>query len=246
MLHLDTGDPTLARFVRDLEAESPLAAPGEQLVPDLALGTEADLEVAQLAWANRVVDEYQSVVVFSDLLAILSAAAAPFATLCAVQRLIGDELRHARLCARMVAGLGGWEAFDLDLVAERARPRGEPREHPVARALEVVALNLWIGEAESLPVIRAYRDAASDPASKRALEILHRDEVRHAATGRALFDALDQAFANEPIQRVRAGLAGRMEAERRRLGGLYRASAIGGPGRVFGASLLPEDLPTER
>jgi hypothetical protein len=40
--------------------------------------------------------------VFSELLGLLADLEAPFAALCAVQRLIGDELRHTQLAATVV------------------------------------------------------------------------------------------------------------------------------------------------
>lgn len=44
---------------------------------------------------------------------------APYGALDAVQRIIGDELRHTRLCAAVVDWLGGWESLHVDLGGQR-------------------------------------------------------------------------------------------------------------------------------
>src|SRR5262245_295291 len=103
MIRLATGDPILARFARDLGEQSPRSLGGLQ--PDLSNASAEDIAVAHFAWGTRVVDEYRSVVVFSELLRTMAEAEAPFPALCAVQRMIGDELRHTQLCAAVADAL---------------------------------------------------------------------------------------------------------------------------------------------
>ena len=113
------GGATLSRLVAELARE------GEPLVPPAA-GAPVDREAAQLGWAWRVVDEYRSALRFTELLRDLLEAEAPFAALAAVHALVGDELRHARQCARFSAAFGPTEAlrieldFQLDFPAHRA------------------------------------------------------------------------------------------------------------------------------
>jgi hypothetical protein len=76
------------------------------------------------------------------------------------------------------------------------------------------------------------------------LETLLCDEVRHAATGRALLSLLTESFAQLPVRGMLSRLPGMIEDERVRLRALYRAAATGAPGRALGVSLRPEDLDT--
>jgi hypothetical protein len=238
MIALEPSRTILDRFVLELDAQAPTRRPA--LAPDLSLGTAEDRDAAQMAWAGRVVDEHRSVIVFSELLTRLARAEAPFDALCAVQRLIGDELRHVRLCAQMSAGFASLGALAIDLEDLGLPPTDAP---DAVRALEIVARELVVAEAESVRVLRAYRDAATDPACHAALELLLLDEARHAAAGRALFDRLVAAFDPALLAPLLAELPATLEADRLHIATLHAASATGGPGRCYGASIRPGEAP---
>jgi len=231
----------LARFVRDLDEQSPLSLDG--LRPDLARHGVEDVAAARLAWATRIVDEYRSVVVFSELLRLLGEAEAPFEALCAVQRLVGDELRHTRLCAEMA----GWLVapgdpapdLDVDLSDLGLPPSAEP---PAARALEIVVRELVVAETASVRILHAYRDAATDPAARAALQILLQDEARHAATGRALESLLEASFPAAAIEPFRARRDETVANDLAFIDAAYRSSATNGPGRALGASVRLDEI----
>jgi hypothetical protein len=65
------------------------------------------------------------------------------------------------------------------------------------RALQIAALGLWVMEAESIPVFRAYADATEEPALREVWRVLLRDEARHAAAGKALCELLLETFPAE-------------------------------------------------
>ena len=116
MIELATDDPVLARFVRDLEGQASIALEDEASAgPELARYTAEDIEHAQLAWSHRVMGEYRGVVIYTELLSALIEAEAPYPALAAVHRVIGDELRHTRLCAEVVM-VGTVGAEDLGVV----------------------------------------------------------------------------------------------------------------------------------
>lgn len=239
MIDLAPSGTLLDRFVRDLDAQAPRPL---DLQPELERGDARDRRCARFAWAARVVDEYRSVVVFSELQGCLARAEAPFDALCAVQRLIGDELRHARLCAAVSDWFGPFDALTVDL-SDLALPPTD--DAPEVRAVEIVARELVVAEDESVRVLRAYRDATTDPACHRALSILLVDEVRHAAAGRALFDRLVAAFAgrlDDLLERLPATLA----RDRAHIVAQHQAGADGAPGRMFGASIRPDEAPAPR
>lgn len=238
MIDLVTCPTSLARFVRELEAQAPRSLAG--LAPDLEGTTAEERDAACFGWATRIVDEYRSVVVFTELLGLLAATRAPYAALATVHRLVGDELRHARLCAEVAAWFGPLDALAIDLEGLGLPPN---ERSPEERALEIVGRELVIGEGESVACIRAYRDATSDPAVRAALAILLADEVRHYAAGRALEAMLADAFPAPLVARARARIDAGAAADVAHVRRAHRAGATGGPGRRFGVSIQPDEAP---
>lgn len=237
MIELATDVRLLSRFVDDLERTAPRPMPAR---PVLAYATD-DLEAARLAWASRIADEYRSVAIFAELLRLLADLEAPFAALCAVQRLIGDELRHTQMTAEVVDWLGGRADLEIDLRDVGLPPRG-PSETAAMRALRIVAREIVVGEEESIYALAAYRDATTEPAIEAVLEQVLADEVRHAAAGRALLALFDRGALAESTAELRASLPALMAADRADLRAHYLASAQGGPGRALGACLEAADL----
>jgi len=241
----DASSSVLARFVRDLEAQSP--RPATAIHPELSRLRDEDIEAGRFGWATRIVDEHRSVVVFSELVRVLGDAEAPYVAMCAVQRLIGDELRHARLCADVVDALGGFDRLEIDLAGLSLPPSDAP---PLERALEIVVRELVVAETESVSVLCAYRDATSDRAIREVLQIVLCDEVRHAATGRALARLLEPLVPERDRDRVRAYLGDVAQRDRDYLRDRYRASVHRDvadpdslPGRALGVALTLDELP---
>jgi len=235
VIDLATDVPLLARFAHDLDPRPP--AP-----PRALAASEADRAAARVAWAHRIIDEYRSVVVFSELLGLLAELEAPYPALCAVQHLIGDELRHARRSVDVVGWLGGAGELDVDLAGLGLPPRA-PGESRGRRALLIVARELVVAEEESIVVLAACRDATTEPACRGVLAELLRDEVRHAATGRALYRAFDHGALARAVPAIdRADVPAMMAADRAALRAGYREAATGGPGRTLGASITVADL----
>lgn len=238
MIDLTAHGSVLHRFARDLDAQSP--QPLDGLLPDLCRVAPEDARAARVAWAMRIIDEYRSVTVFSDLLRLLSEIEAPFETLCAMQRLIGDELRHTKLCADVVHWLGGFRGIEIDLSELTLPPSDDP---PESRALEIVVRELVVAETESIVALRAYRDATTDPAIHRALSILLTDEVRHAAAGRALADVLLRTIPKPRLAPFLDRMPSTIAEDTTFIRAEYTANALDTPGRGLGASLRPSDLP---
>lgn len=236
MIRLDIDRATLARFVDEVVGQAQVAVPPGK--PDLAGFDAVEIDIARVSWANRIVDEYRSVIVFSDLLHCMAVLEQPFAALCTVQRLIGDELRHTWMCAEVASWLGGMSdlAIDLDGLGIAA---GEPSG---ARILEIVGRELVVAETESVCVLQAYRNATTEPLIKAVMDSLLCDEVRHAAAGRELYALLEKSLPTASTAALRERLPAVMDDDRKRLRTAYAASAVGGPGRGLGASLRPSDL----
>ncbi len=237
MIELAIDNRLLSRFVGDLARTASRPMPPR---PQLGHAPE-DLEAARLAWATRITDEYRSVAIFAELLRLLADLEAPFAALCAVQRLIGDELRHTQMTAEVVDWLGGSADLEIDLRDIGLPPR-QPDETAAMRALRIVAREIVVGEEESIYALAAYRDATTDPAIENVLEQILADEVRHAAAGRALLSLFEHGELARTTAALRAELPEIMAADRADLREGYLASAVGGPGRALGACLERRDL----
>jgi hypothetical protein len=180
-------------------------------------------------------------VVFSEVLTLIGGAAVGFPALATVARVVADELRHVQLCHAVVGWLGGWDDIHPDL--EDMRPRGLSGS-PLSRARRLTALEMLVGEAESVPMFDAFRRATEEGPIRRVLEIILHDEVRHAAAGRAVLAAIEEAAEEAGIAPDPA-LGAEMEATRARLREMYRRAATDGPGRALGASIRVEDLTAE-
>lgn len=231
MIAMHTDVSILRRFTSELDASAPWSVPD---APDLSHHAPADIEGARIAWAGRIVDEYRSVAMFSELLRLLADLEVPYPALCAVHRLIGDELRHTELTARVVGWLGGHDDLSIDLADCGLAPRG-PDESELDRALLIVARELVVGEQESIYALAAYRDATTEPAIKGVLELVLLDEVRHAAAGRALYQMLTDDHDRERIAPLLA-------EDQATLRATYTESARGGPGRALGGSIELPDI----
>jgi hypothetical protein len=237
VISLDGSDPVLGRFIRDLDRESRLDLGA--LLPDLSRVSPEDVEVAQTAWAHRVMGEFRGVPIYAELFTLLTQAEAPYGALAAVQRIIGDELRHTRICATVVDWLGGWDSLEVDLSGQRM-PRWDGP--PAARALEIVARELIVVEAAAVRNFRAHLRAVEDPALRAVFESLLADEVRHAAAGVALRDLIERHYPERDLREAQARLAAVLPGDENHLLELEMARAGDHPGRALGATLRPEDL----
>ena len=235
MIALDAPSPALARLARELDEQS--LHPLGDLRPDLSRATAEDVEAAQIAWSHRVIGEYRGVVIYTELLALLAEIEAPYAALAAVQRVIGDELRHTRLCAEVVEWLGGWESLEVDLGGQRMQRWDAP---PGVRALWITARELCVVEATAVRAFRAHLRADLDPAIRAVFQSLLADEIRHAAVGAELREHLEKRF---PEGRI--GLASMLEGDVRHLREEALQRAGDGPGRALGAVLRRSDLETD-
>lgn len=227
---------TLERFVRELEAQSP---EGLDLLQPLLDGVSDEARyAAKMGWASRVVDEYRSAARFTVLLSDLLEIEAPFELLAATQRLIGDELRHVRLCARFAGTFGSMEGVHIEL--DDLGWKGAVRP-PKERALEIVVRELVIGEGESLACMRAYLRASTDPAALLVQETLLQDEARHFATGQHMEAVLLATYPD--LLSFHEGLEPTLMDDVRLIRGAHRDGARGGPGRAFGVSIELREAP---
>lgn len=140
------------------------------------------------SWTLRSEEERRSAAVFSDLLALLADGEVPLDVLREVHGVVGDEIRHAQMCADMASALG----------APRPRSQLLPRaglepitaEERRRRALEIVLVEGAIGETISSALFAAGRRSTEEPQARATLSRILADEAIHARCFWRLLDRL--------------------------------------------------------
>lgn len=160
------------------------------------------LEWGLAAWQARLLDEYRSQVVLTDLLLQLTELGCSFDILGTAVRVVRDEARHVELCRRMVHALGGSDRIP----GEPSFINPDKSLPPMIRVLQTTAGFLCIGETMSVRLIHGVRQMTIDPLAKRLVTCLAADESIHSAFGWTLLEVLtpvlsaeDRAWVNESL-----------------------------------------------
>jgi hypothetical protein len=139
------------------------------------------VERARVAWTSGAFSEYCTAAAFAEILAALLAVRAPVDLIGMAGDFVADEMLHVELNARMAMELGGAAPrhadFD-DLVALPDASLGA-----LQRASELVVRTCCVGEALSVPMLAATKDAAVHPLTRAVLARIVRDEAHHARFG---------------------------------------------------------------
>ena len=132
------------------------------------------------SWRGRMRNEHVSARIFAQLLPQMMDVGVPARSQEAVARMIADELRHGRLCAGAVLGLGGEPICEIPPLA--AVPL-----HPDADALEGLLRNVLsvscLSETVAVSLISAERLHPGHPVLEETLTSILADEVQHARFG---------------------------------------------------------------
>lgn len=126
------------------------------------------------AWRQAALEEHAAVASFARFGLQLLGLGAPPELVMEAARAQADEVRHARLAFGIAAALGdtgGIGALDV---------RGEVVTDPSV-VLRETFLGGCVGETVAAAIAAAARDQAVDPAIRAALDVVARDETRHAA-----------------------------------------------------------------
>lgn len=166
---------TLHRQFMERDREPP---PWDRLRLD---GTSAGaVAIACDAWASRAAAEYQSMVVFGELIARFPEVGLPLEVSSAASRLLTDEARHTELCARLAEALGGRAAVELNARDLYLKRDNLPAHLFVARW---VSSMFCVGESASVGILQVLLKHTKDPCIEAVLRILLRDEILHDRFG---------------------------------------------------------------
>ncbi|WP_437621628.1 ferritin-like domain-containing protein [Sorangium sp. So ce1151] len=138
------------------------------------------VEQARLVWADRVRTEYQFIQIATRFLGEALAAGEPLDVARAVAEAIDEEIRHAELCGRMCAALGG----RVPAPREVAAPLADLREVPLDERVLASAISLFlVAEAFSVGYLLDLEARADHPVTRAVLGAIAGDEAEHEAFG---------------------------------------------------------------
>jgi hypothetical protein len=168
---------------------------------DLSGASESDRVVARKAWTGAAYQEYRTAIACAATLRALLEAQAPLDLIAVASRFPLDEMVHVELCARMAEECGGGTElrFDPDHVvldADRQLP-------PLLRLCELAVRFFCVGEAMSIPLLRATWHHARHPLPKAVLGRIVKDEAAHGVFGFTVLDWADERLS--PSDRVHLG-----------------------------------------
>jgi hypothetical protein len=141
----------------------------------------AERESAIAGWTGRMNGEYVAAAHFSQLASALLVAGVPIEVSACVSRIVGDELRHAELCARVVRHLGGDPAFRWEESPLLDFSGAEPLRAIFRHILGLACLS----ETVSLAILDRNLAAAEEPVAE-VLRRIRADEAFHAEAGWAV------------------------------------------------------------
>jgi len=156
---------------------------------DLSRSSPDDLVQARRAWTGAAYQEHRTAVACTLTLRALLEARAPLDLIATASRFPLDEMVHVELCARMAEECGGGTEirYDPDTVALDA----DRSLSPLLRLAELAVRFFCVGEAISIPLLRATWHHARHPLPKAVLGRIVKDEAAHGVFG---FTVLDWAL----------------------------------------------------
>lgn len=145
----------------------------------------AATERVQEEWRRRVEGEYRSAAFTQHLTLWLTQLAASPDLIREGLRTAEDELSHSELSYDVYGAAGGLEPPIIDLNRLALPRRGEALDvNLVCVATELFCL----GETVAVALFSHFRQSATQPAARRALDRILRDEVRHRDFGWTLLE----------------------------------------------------------
>jgi hypothetical protein len=193
------GATLLAREYRALVSAQERIAPPTSITIDVAAYDPRSVAHAASHWRKRMMDEYASTTVFSQLMAQLVEANASLDASAVTLRMAQDEFRHAETCGRMTEALGGKPSIVRDTTVHpiAIHPGCDARE----RALRNVIVATCLSEMYSIAFFVASLDRATDPCVRDVTRSLLGDEILHGRFGFVYLESCDW-LQHEPDMRA--------------------------------------------
>lgn len=146
------------------------------------------LVFARKAWTLAAFQEHRTGIACTAALRALFECRAPVDLIAMAARFPLDELAHVEMTARMAMELGGGTEIQHDphvLIID-----APAKLSPLMRAADMIVRFFCVGEALSIPLLRATWKAARHPLPRAVLGRIVKDEAAHGTFG---FEFLDWA-----------------------------------------------------
>jgi hypothetical protein len=167
---------------------------------DLSQSSAEELVQARRSWTGAAYQEHRTAVACAATLRALLEAQAPLDLIATASRFPLDEMVHVELCARMAEECGGGTEIRYDpsavvLDADRAL-------RPILRLSELAVRFFCVGEAISIPLLRATWHHARHPLPKAVLGRIVKDEAAHGVFGFTVLDWAEDRLTLEDKQHL--------------------------------------------
>lgn len=170
---------------------------------DLSRVSEEQRITARKAWTGSAYQEHRTGAACALTLQALIEARAPLDLIAVASRFPLDEMVHVELCARMAMEFGGGTEIIHD---PKAMVVGaDAALSPLLQAADLVVRFFCVGEAISIPLLRATWHVAKHPLPKAVLGRIVKDEAAHGVFGFTFLDWASERFSD--ADKVRLGLS---------------------------------------
>ena len=155
---------------------------------------------ARKAWTGSAYQEHRTGAACALTLQALFEARAPLDLIGVASRFPLDEMVHVELCARMAMEFGGGTEIIHD---PKAMVVGcDSTLSPLMQAADMVVRFFCVGEAISIPLLRATWHVAKHPLPKAVLGRIVKDEAAHGVFGFTFLDWACGRFSDEEKARL--------------------------------------------
>jgi hypothetical protein len=153
---------------------------------DLSTASEEARVAARLAWTGAAYQEHRTGLACARTLQALIEARAPVDLIAVASRFPLDEMVHVELAARMAMEFGGGTEIVHDPKQMVLEPN--PDATPFMQAAECAVRFFCVGEAISIPLLRATWHIAEHPLPKAVMGRIVKDEAAHGVFGFTFLD----------------------------------------------------------
>jgi hypothetical protein len=164
---------------------------------------ERSLILARKHWTGAAFQEHRTAIACAATLRALLECRAPLDLTAMATRFPTDELVHVELCARMAMELGG--GTEIMHEPDALIVDSDDTLSPLMRTADLVVRFFCVGEALSIPMLRATWHAARHPLPKAILGRIVKDEAAHGVFGFLFLDWASERLTD--ADRARLGRA---------------------------------------
>jgi hypothetical protein len=153
---------------------------------DLSSASEQARVAARLAWTGAAYQEHRTAMACAMTLKALIQARAPVDLVAVASRFPLDEMVHVELTARMAMEYGGGTEIVHDPKDMVLEPN--PDASALMQAAECAVRFFCVGEALSIPLLRATWHVAKHPLPRAVMGRIVKDEAAHGVFGFTFLD----------------------------------------------------------